>query len=151
MVTGVPPAVVPLLGLTPVTVGAGPVTDAKVTICMTHGPAKLNVAVAVLLPVEVTVLSSAISPSGPVITLEVKPVPALFVVDATVLAPTINSLATLVVAAPLLELVLFPLAPEATSTALTPLYSRIRMSGKTAAWLKVTVTVLAPPTMFDAK
>jgi hypothetical protein len=38
IVTDVPPAVEPLLGLTPVTVGAGPNTAAKVAICITHEP-----------------------------------------------------------------------------------------------------------------
>jgi len=151
IVTDVPPAVDPLFGLTPVTVGAGPVDNAKVTICMTQGPAELNVAVALLLPVEVTTLSSTISPSGAVITREVKPFPALLVLVATVFAPKISSLVTLVVAAPLLEVVLFPLAAETTSTTLMPLYSRIRMSGNAAAWLKVTVTVLAPARIFGAK
>jgi hypothetical protein len=46
IVTAVPPAVVPLLGLTPVTVGAGPVTAANVAICITHGPEEFSVAVA---------------------------------------------------------------------------------------------------------
>src|SRR5580704_6841085 len=46
IVTAVPPAVVPLFGLTPLTVGTGPDTAANVAICMTHGPAPVNVAVA---------------------------------------------------------------------------------------------------------
>jgi hypothetical protein len=46
MVTEVPPADEPLFGLTPVTVGAGLATVAKVAICITHAPDELNVAVA---------------------------------------------------------------------------------------------------------
>lgn len=46
MVTAVPPAVDPLFGLTLVTVGAGPETAEKVTICMIQAP-EPNVAVAV--------------------------------------------------------------------------------------------------------
>jgi hypothetical protein len=45
IVTAVPPAVDPLFGLTLLTVGAGPETAEKVTICMTHAP-DCNVAVA---------------------------------------------------------------------------------------------------------
>jgi hypothetical protein len=150
IVTAVPPAVVPLFGLTLVTVGAGPVMAAKVTICITHGPEDVSVAVAVLLPVVVTTLSSAISPSWEVITREVNPLPAAPVVVATMSAPKTNSLATVVVAAPLFAAVLLPLAPAVTSTAFTPSYSRMRTSGNAAAWLNVTVTVLEPPTMLGA-
>ena len=46
IVTAVPPAVVPLLGLTLVTVGAGPDAAANVTICITQGPEEVNGAVA---------------------------------------------------------------------------------------------------------
>ena len=80
IVMGVPPAVVPVFGDTLVTVGAGPVTAEKVTICMTQGPEEFSVAVALLLPVVVTILSSARSLSGEVTILDVKPVPAAFVV-----------------------------------------------------------------------
>src|ERR1700722_2501850 len=81
MVTAVPPAVDPLLGLTLLTVGAGPEGVAeKVTICMPQGPEPLNVAVAVLLPAAVTILSSAISPSGVVMVREEKPLPPAHVV-----------------------------------------------------------------------
>jgi hypothetical protein len=59
IVTEVPPAVDPLVGATLLKAGAGPDTVANVAICITHGPAPLNVAVAVLLPAVVTVLSSA--------------------------------------------------------------------------------------------
>jgi hypothetical protein len=90
------------------------------------------------------------SPSGVVITRDVKPLPAALVEVATVFAPKINSLAAFVVAAPLLDVALFPLAPAVTSSVVTPRYSRIRMSGAVAAWLNVTVTVLPPPTMLDA-
>jgi hypothetical protein len=147
IVTAVPPAVVPLPGLTLVTVGGGPDVAENVTICITHGPDEVRVAVALLLPVMLTTLSSAMSPSGAVITRDVNPLPAAPVVVATVFAPKINSLALVVVAKPLLDVVLFPLAPAVTSTAVTPRYSRIRMSGATADWLNVTVTVLFPPTM----
>jgi hypothetical protein len=68
-------------------------------ICMTEGPAQVNVAVAVLLPAVVTALSSTISPSGVVIARDVNPVPAALVKLATKSAPKINSLATVVVAA----------------------------------------------------
>src|SRR5580658_7887717 len=150
MVTAVPPAVDPLLGVTLVTVGTGPDTAANVAICMTHAPESVNVAVALLLPAAVTILSSARSPSGDVMMREVKPLPVAPFSVATVLAPKINSFALVVVAAPLLAAVLLPLAPAVTSSAVTPLYSRIRMSGYAAAWLNVTVTVLLPPTMLAA-
>ena len=75
----------------------------------------------------------------------VNPLPALILPVKTVFAPKINSLALVVVAAPLFATVLFPLAP-----AVIPRYSRMRTSGKAAAWLNVTVTVLLPPTMFAA-
>jgi hypothetical protein len=116
---------------------------------MTQGPELVNVAVALLLPAVVTILSSAKSPSE-VTMRAVNPLPAaLFSVNIMV-APKINSLALVVVAAPLLAAVLFPLAPAVTSRAVTPRYSRMRMSGYAAAWLNVTVTVLFPPTMFGA-
>ena len=97
---------------------------------MTHGPELLSVAVALLLPVAVTTLSSAISPSGDVMIRDVNPLPAAPVIVATVFAPKINSLALVVVAAPLFAAVLFPLAPAVTSSVVTPRYSRIRTSGK---------------------
>ena len=96
---------------------------------MIQGPEEVSVAVALLLPAVVTILSSAISPSGVVITREVNPLPAAFVVVETMFAPKINSLAPVVVAAPLLALVLLPLAPAVTSSVVTPLYSRMRTSG----------------------
>jgi hypothetical protein len=106
---------------------------------------------ALLLPAVVTILSSAISPSGVVITLDLKPLPAAFVPVNTVFAAKINSLALLVVAAPLFAVELFPLAPAATSSAVTPRYSRMRTSGDTAAWLNATVTLLLlTPAMFAA-
>jgi hypothetical protein len=150
IVTAVPPAVVPLLGLTLLTVATGPVTAANVAICITHGPAPVNVAVALLLPVVVTVLSSAKSPSGEVIIRAVNPLPALCVPVATVSAPKISSLAFVVVALPLLAVALFPFAPAVTSSPVTPRYSRIRMSGYAAAALNVTVIVLLPPATFAA-
>jgi hypothetical protein len=149
IVTAVPPAAGPLFGLTPVTVGTGPEAAEKVTICITHGPALVNVAVALLLPTVATTLSSAISPSGEMIR-EVNPLPAAPVVVNTMSAPKINSLALVVVAAPLFGLVLLPTAPAVTSRVVTPRYSRMRISGNAAAWLNVTVTVLPPPLMLAA-
>jgi hypothetical protein len=150
IVTAVPPAVVPLFGLTLLTVGLGPDTAANVTICITQAPDDFNVAVELLLPVVVTILSSAISASGRVMIREVKPLPADAVDVATMFAPKINSLAILVVAAPLLAAVPAPLAPAVTSTEFTPRYSNIRISGNAAAWLNVTVTVFEPATIFAA-
>src|SRR5271163_3737181 len=128
MVTAVPPAVEPLFGDTLLTVGTGPETAEKVAICMTQGPAEVNVAVALLLPAVVTTLSSAISPSG-VVMICVNPLPADPVVVNTVFAPKINSLELVVVVAPLLEVALLPLAPAVTSSVVTPRYSRMRTSG----------------------
>jgi hypothetical protein len=150
MVMDVPPAVVPLDGLTAVTVGAGAGAAENVAICMIHGPAADNVAVAVLLPATVTILSSAMSPSGVVITRDVNPLPAAVVVVDTMSAPKISSLALVVVAPPLLGAALLPVAAAVTSSVVTPLYSRIRTSGYAAAWLNATVTVFVPPAMFDA-
>jgi hypothetical protein len=150
IVTAVPPAVGPLFGDTLLTVGAGPETAEKVAICMTHGPAAVNVAVALLLPAVVTTLSSAMSPSGEVMIRDVNPLPAAAVPVATVFAPKINSLALVVVAEPLLAAVPLPLAPAFASSVVTPRYSSMRTSGYAAAWLKVTVTVLLPPAMFAA-
>jgi hypothetical protein len=147
IVTAVPPAVDPLFGDTLLTVGTGPETAENVAICMTQGPEELNVAVALLLPAVVTISSSAISPSGEVMMRDVNPLPAAPVVVNTMFAPKINSLALVVVAAPLFAAVPLPLAPAFASSVVNPWYSRIRMSGATAAWLNVTVTVLFPPTM----
>jgi hypothetical protein len=129
IVTAVPPAVDPLFGLTLVTVGTGPETAENVTICMIHGPEEVNVAVALLLPAVVTILSSARSLSGVVMMRDVNPLPAAPVSVATMPAPKINSLALVVVAAPLFAAVLLPLAPAVTSSAVTPRYSRMRTSG----------------------
>src|SRR5262249_17872269 len=145
IVTAVPPAVGPLLGDTLLTVGTGPETAENVTICMIHGPAAVNVAVALLLPAVVTTLSSAIPPLGDVTTRDVNPLPAAPVSVATMFAPKINSLALVVVADPLFAAVLLPLAPAVTSSVVTPRYSNMRISGNAAAWLNVTVTVLFPP------
>jgi len=150
MVTDVPPAVVPLLGLTLPTVGTGPVTAENVAICITHGPDPVSVAVALLLPAVVTTLSSAKSLSGVVMIRAVNPLPAAAFPVATVFAPKINSFAPVVVAVPLFADALFPLAPAVTSSVVTPRYSNIRTSGNAAAALNVTVTVLLPPTMFAA-
>ena len=70
--------------------------------------------------------------------------------------PKINSLAEVVVADPLLTtapLPLLPLAPDVTSNGdvvFMPVYSNIRISGKAAAWLKVTDTVFSPPEILFA-
>jgi hypothetical protein len=129
IVTAVPPAVDPLLGLTLLTVGTGPETAANVAICITQGPEPLSVAVALLLPAVVTIMSSARSLSGVVMIRAVNPLPAAPVVVATRSAPKINSFALVVVAAPLFAAVLLPLAPAVTSRAFTPRYSRMRTSG----------------------
>lgn len=101
----------------------------KVAICMTQGPEEVRVAVALLAPVLVTVLSSARSLSGDVMTRFVKPLPAPDVCVATIFAPKISSFAFFVVAEPLLALELLPLAPAVTSRLATPEYSRTRTSG----------------------
>ncbi len=117
---------------------------------MTHGPEAVNVAVALLLPAAVTILSSARSSSSEVMMRLVNPLPTVLFPVATVFAPKINSFALVVAAAPLFALALLPLAPAITSRAVTPRYSRMRTSGNVAAWLNVTVTVLLPPTMCGA-
>ena len=76
IVTAVPPAVVPLSAHTRHRRRRSGAPAENVTICITHGPAPFKVAVAVLLPAVVTILSSAISPSGEVMIREVKPLPA---------------------------------------------------------------------------
>jgi hypothetical protein len=129
IVTAVPPAVDPLLGLTLLTVGTGPETAANVAICITQGPEPLSVAVALLLPAVVTTMSSARSLSGVVMIRAVNPLPAAAFPVPTVFAPKINSFALVVVAAPLFAAVLLPPAPAVTSRALTPRYSRMRTSG----------------------
>ena len=126
------PVIEALLQISPLNVGAGAAgeTAEKVAICMTQGPAEVNVAVALLLPAVVSILSSAISPSGDVTIRDVNPLPAAPVDVCTVLAPKIGSLVlVVVVVAPLLALVLFPLAAAVTSSAVTPRYSRMRTSG----------------------
>ena len=106
-------------------------------------------------PVTDTTSSSAMSPSA-VITSDLNDVPALLKAPFVIPAPKISSFADVVVAEPLLTVALLPLvplAPAVTSNGaavLSPLYSRIRTSGKIAALLKVTVTVLVPPKMFLA-
>ena len=151
IVTAVPPDVDPLFGVTLTTVGTGPDTAENVTICMTQGPEEVNVAVALLLPVVVTTLSSAISPSGDVMIRVVNPLPAAPVAVYTMFAPKINSFALVVVAAPLFAVELFPLAPAVTSSvADSPVLQNPYVRKCNAGWLNVTVTVLAPPTMFGA-
>jgi hypothetical protein len=85
--------------------------------------------------------------SGLVIIRVVKFAPALFVQVWTMLAPTNKSVALVVVTAPLLAVVLFPVEPTAASTGLIrsiPLYSKTRMSAYFAADANCTVTVFAP-------
>src|SRR5246127_81206 len=120
---------VKLVGLTSKDgVSAGAAIGAKVAICMTQGPDD-SVAVGALLPAVVVIMSSARSLSGEVIIRAVKPLPAPVVAVEIVSAPKISSLAIVVVAGPLLAVAPLPLAPAVTSRALTPLYSRMRMSG----------------------
>ena len=69
---------------------------------------------------------------------------------AFMFAPKMSSLGDVVVTDPLLGVELRPVAPAATSSVVTPRYSRIRTSGWSAARLKVTVTVFAPLTIFGA-
>ena len=95
----------------------------------------------------VTARSSKMSPSGFVITRLVYPLPAPLVNVCTRLAPISRSLAFVVVTEPLLLVAVLPCAPTATSRALTvsiPLYSAMRISGKLAAVVNVTVTLFAP-------
>jgi hypothetical protein len=104
----------------------------KATICMTHDPAELRGAVALYVPVAVTISSSAMSPLGEVRSLCVNPLPGPVVVVQTMFAPNSRSVGLVVVADPLLLAVLLPLLAAVTSTGLfgsAPLYSRIRMSG----------------------
>ncbi len=94
-----------------------------------------------------TTRSSAMSPSGFVSNRWVNPLPGPEVFVRTMLAPIKRSIALLVIIAPLLLAALFPVAPAPTSRGLTgsiPLYSKILMSAKAAAALKLKVTVLAP-------
>jgi len=87
------------------------------------------------------------SPSGDVITREVKPVPAAVVVSVTVLAPTSRSFGDVVVRTPLALVADVPVAAMAPSNGFvrsSPLYSAMRTSGYTAAPVKVTVTAFTP-------
>jgi hypothetical protein len=87
------------------------------------------------------------SPSGLVIIRAVKPLPAPVVSVMIQLAPTSKSVALVVVTEPLLLVALLPVAAVLMSrgaAVFTPLYSRMRTSGKAAAALKLTVSELAP-------
>src|SRR4029453_1858286 len=105
----------------------------------------------------VTTRSSTMSLLGLVIMRLVKPAPGPVVRLATTLAPTKSTFGTVGVSDPLLVVVLEPVAPTPPTSGLTgssPLYSRIRISGKDAATLKRTVTMLllaAAAEMFGAK
>src|SRR6266478_4014070 len=96
------------------------------------------------------------SPSGAVIARLVKPEPGPDVNVDTMFAPTIRSLALVVVTEALVLVAELPDAAAETSSGLVvsiPEYSRIRMSGNAAAALNFTVTVLVPApaaTMFFA-
>jgi len=93
------------------------------------------------------------SSSGLVSIRLVNPDPGPVVREVTVLPATNRSAAFVVVIAPEELVVPLPPAPLAISNGLdgsTPLYSRIRISGKLADPLKCTVTVLDPPAMFLA-
>ena len=131
-------------------VGADAVPAAKAAICITHAPDSFSVAFALLLAAVVAVLSSTRSESGSVTTRSVYPLPTPPNPVATVFAPTTSSFVPVVVAAPLLALALLPLLAAVTSRLAAPSYSSTRTSGYTAAWLKVTVTVLLPPAIPDA-
>jgi len=86
----------------------------------------------------------------------VNPVPDADVTVETMFAAKRRSFAFFVVTAVVALVALVPDPLEVTSTGdvgLTPLYSRMRMSGKAVAPLNVTVTVFAPAlagTMFFA-
>jgi hypothetical protein len=87
------------------------------------------------------------SSSGDVSKRVVKPLPGPVVAFTTMFAPKSRSVAFVVVTDPLLLVVLLPVLAAVTSTGMfgsAPLYSKIRMSGYTAALEKVTVTLLAP-------
>jgi hypothetical protein len=149
IVTAVPPAVVPEVGEIAVTVGG---LALNVAICITQLEL-VTVPVALLLPVLVTTLSSAMSLSGLVMILEVNPLPAAVKALDVTPAPNISSLATVVVADPLLALVPLPAAPAVLSSGVavsSPWYSSTRTSANGAAVLKVTVTELLPAAMFLA-
>ncbi len=92
-------------------------------------------------------MSSRMSESGLVIIRLVNPPPASIVPVCTRLAPTISSVALVVVANPLLLIAPLPCAAATTSKGLlmsSPAYSAIRISGSCApAPVKVTVTELA--------
>ena len=144
IVTAVPPDVDPLFGATLPTVGTGPEAAENVTICMTQGPEDVNVAVALLLPAVVTTLSSAMSPSGDVITRVVNPLPAAPVAVYTMFAPKISSLALVVVAEPLFA----PLhCPARSCRRIQRRHSPVLQNAHIwiyCRWLNVTVTVLLP-------
>src|SRR6185503_1567572 len=110
---------------------------------MTHVP--LWLAVALYVPVALTIWSSAMSASGDVMTRAVKPVPALTNAPVVVPAANSSSLGVDVVTLPLLADELEPTADAVWSSGLTasiPLYSTTRRSTYAAAVLKVAVTVL---------
>src|SRR3954467_15297331 len=83
------------------------------------------------------------SPSGTVMTRDVKDAPGPLVSDDTMFAPTIRSVGFVVVTAALALKALLPCPTATTSTGLIgamPLYSAILISGNGTAALKVTLT-----------
>src|SRR6185369_9032885 len=96
MVTTVPPAVVPETGDIELIVGTGAVPPCpaalNVATCITHFVLVDMGAEALLFPMLPTTRSSAMSPSGEVMILEVNPVPAAVNRPAVIPAPKINSL-----------------------------------------------------------
>ena len=127
--------------------GGGPLGAAlKATICITHASAPPSGAVESYEPATVTVRSSAMSPSGLVITRDVQPEPAPVVQLLTVLAAKSKSDALVVAAAGVLLVALLPVADAVASTGLTgssPTYSRMRTSAKSAGTVNETLTALA--------
>src|SRR5215471_18222253 len=129
----------------PWTQGALP-SARKATICMTQLPAESSAALAPKDPTVVTTRSAARSPSGEVMIRVVNPEPALATAVDTTLPFTSRSTALVVMTVGVALVALVPVPPATTSTGFTGStlrYWRIRTSGKTAALLNVTVTLLA--------
>jgi len=102
--------------------------------------------------VLLTILSSEIPPNALMIRL-LNPLPAAVNTELGFPAPTINSLAAVVVPGPLFAVVPLPVAAALTSSGLvvsSPLYSSAFTFGKAALLLNFTVTVLLPAAIFFA-